>query len=316
VDPEVREAYLKGRLFLESPTEEQTRKAIQSFEQAVHKDPGDASAYAGLARAYGAASNVLVRPRQAIPPAKAAALKALALDSSLAEAYTSRGLLRAAFDWDLPGSESDLRHALEIDPGDAPARLYLGIVLLVRGRQEEGLSEVERAQRQDPLSTKINSRLGMIYALLGQHAKSLRQCRKALELDRNSAEGHTCLGYAFERKGRYRDAIEEYERANDLGYRASPHIARVAALAGHKAEATRRLRRLKQEWQQGEAWSPYEIARVCRALGDDDQTFAWLETAYEERDQTLVGLLADPDWDGLRSDRRFVALAQRIGLRR
>lgn len=312
VDPEVREACLKGRLFLESPTKEQTRKAIESFEQAIRKDPASAPAYAGLARAYGAASNLLVRPSQAMPAAKAAALKALSLDSRLAEAYTARGLLRAAFDWDLPAAESDWRYALEIDPGEAQAHLYLGLGLLIQGRREEGVSEVERAHRQDPLSLKINARLGMVYALVGRHEQALRQCRKTLELDEHSAEARTCLGFVYERKGMYREALREYERAAELGYPAWPQIARASALAGRRTEAKRLLRRLQEDWRQGQARSPYAIAKVCDALGERDEVFAWLDKAYEEHDHTLIALAADPEWDPLRSDQRFTRLAQRI----
>jgi tetratricopeptide (TPR) repeat protein len=301
VDPGVREAYLRGRLFLDSPTEEETTKAIDSFQEAIRKDPAHAPAYAGLARAHLAAANVLVPTRQAMAPAKAAALKALVLDPSLGEAYTSRGLLRAALDWDLPGSETDLRRAVEIDPADAWAHLYLGFAFLLQGRRDEGLAEVERAQQQDPLSVKINARLGMTYAFLGRHEQALGQCRKALDIDKNAGEAHACVGYVFERKGTYADAVREYERAAELGYRAAPQVARVTALAGREAEARRRLDLLKEEWRRRRAWSPYEIAKVCHALGDEEEAFTWLETAYQEHDQALIALSVEPEWEGLRA---------------
>ena len=315
VDPEVREAYLRGRLFLDSPTEEETAKAIASFQQAIRKDPGHAPAYAGLARAHLAAANVLVPARHARAPARAAAQKALTLDPTLGEAYLSRGLLRAALDWDLRGSEGDLRRALAIDPRDARAHLYLGFALLLQGRPEEGLAELEQAQQQDPLSVKINARLGMTYAVLGRHEQALGQCRKALEIDKNSGEGHACLGYVLERKGAHREAGREYGRAEELGYRASPQVARLAALAGNEEEARKRLQALTEEWRRRRAWSPYEIAKVWHALGDDEAAFAWLETAYQEHDQTLIALSVEPEWVGLRSDPRFSALARKIGVR-
>jgi tetratricopeptide (TPR) repeat protein len=315
VDPEAREAYLKGRLFLESPTEEGARKAIDSLERAVRQDPAHAPAYASLARAHLAAANLFVPTRKAKDAAWTAASKALSLDPSLAEGFTSRGLLRAALDWDLKGSEGDLRSAVAIDAGDAKAHLYLGITLMLQGRREEGLAEIEQARQLDPLSLKINSRLGMVYAVLGWHERALEQCRQALELDKNAAEAHACLGYALERKGVFRDAASEYERAGDLGYPASPHLARLAALGGQEAEARKRLRSLQEGWRKGRAGSPYEIARVCHALGDDEEAFAWLETAYEEHDKALIALAVEPDWESLHSDPRFVALTRTIGVR-
>ena len=314
VDPGVREAYLKGRLFLESPTEEQTRKAIDSFEQAVRDDPGHAPAYAGLARAHLASANLLVPTRDAIAPAQAAARKAISLDASSAEAYTAQGLLRAALDWDPRAAERDLRHAVQIDPSDARAHLYLGIALILQGRNEEGVAVLERARQLDPVSLKINARLGMIYAFLGRREQGLAQCHKALELDKNSPEGHMCVGFVLERGGAYREAASAYEKASELGYRAAPHAARVLALSGQVVEARRRLRALEEGRRRGQAWSPYDLAKVSHALGDEEGAFAWLEVAYNERDETLVALRVEPEWNNLRSNPRFVAIARKTGV--
>jgi tetratricopeptide (TPR) repeat protein len=312
VEPGVREAYLKGRLFLETPTVERTRKAIDSFEAAVRGDPGHAAAYAGLARAHLASANLLVPTRATIAPARAAARKAISLDPASAEAYTSRGLLRAALDWDLPGAERDLRRAVAIDHADGRAHLYLGITLVLQGRAAEGVAVLEKAREVDPLSVKINARLGMIYALLGRTEPALAQCRKATDLDAYSAEGEMCLGYVLERTGSYRSAAKAYQRAGDLGYRSAAHVARALALAGQATEARRRLRVLAEERQKGRAWSPYELAKVSNALGDEAATYAWLETAYADHDDTLIALSVDPEWTALRSDTRFLALVRRV----
>jgi len=313
VEPGVREAYLKGRFFLESPTEDGARKAIGSLEQAIRSDPTHAPAYASLARAYLASANTLVPTRKAMGAARAAANKAVALDPTLAEALTSRGLLKAALDWDLKGAETDLRRAIAMDPMDAKAHLYLGITLILQDQPDGGVAEIEVARQEDPLSLKINARLGMTYAFLGRHDQAAEQCRKTLELDQNSAEAHACLGYALGRRGAYGDAAHQYEWAGYLGYPASPQLARLAALDGRTAEARKRLRILQEEWQKGHAWSPYEIAKVCSALGNDDETLLWLERAYEERDEALIAVRVEPEWDGLRSDARFVSLVSRIG---
>jgi len=124
-----------------------------------------------------------------------------------------------------------------------------------------------------------------------------------------------CVGYVLERGGAYREAASAYEKASKLGYRAAPHAARVLALSGQVVEARRRLRALEEGRRQGQAWSPYDLAKVSHALGDEEGAFAWLDVAYNERDETLVALRVEPEWDNLRSDPRFVAIARKTGVK-
>jgi hypothetical protein len=123
-----------------------------------------------------------------------------------------------------------------------------------------------------------------------------------------------CVGFVLERGGAYREAALSYEKASELGYRAAPHAARVLALSGQVVEARRRLRALEEGRRRGQAWSPYDLAKVSHALGDEEGAFAWLEVAYNERDETLVALRVEPEWDNLRSNPRFVAIARKTGV--
>jgi serine/threonine protein kinase/tetratricopeptide (TPR) repeat protein len=313
--------YLKGRYYWNKRTEEGFKKAAEYFQQAIEMDPGYALAYAGLADSYlllGAAVYGGFPPQEAMPRAKAAAMKALAIDDKLADPYATLGYARCIYDWDLPASERDFLHAIELSPGYATAHQWYAICLTVMGRHEEAVAEAKRAQELDPLSLIINAGLAMRFYYMRQYDRAIEQLRKTLEMDPNFVVAHEYLGRAFEQKGMYSEALEEFELGKTLsrGGAAFPaRLGRAYALAGRKDAALQMLRELS-ELATKRYVSPFQFAMVSTAMGDNDQAFRWLEKAYRDRDTWLAWCKVDPMLDSLRDDPRFQDLLRRMNFPR
>jgi serine/threonine protein kinase/TolB-like protein/Tfp pilus assembly protein PilF len=317
-NPEAYEAYLKGRFWWNKRTEEGFAKATEFFQQAIEKDPTYALAYAGLADAYSMPANWgLVAPGEASPKAKAAALKALEIDDTLAEAHTSLGLIADNSEWDWLSAEREFKRAIELNPGYATAHQWYSESLRARGRTDEALAEIKRAQELDPLSLVINMVAGLTFVHARQYDDAIEQYRKTIELDPNWFAAHLELGLAYALKGAYPEAIVECEKALMLApdnVDALESLGYVYAVAGRRADALRVLDRLN-ELSQRKYVPPFSRALVYTGLGDKDQAIEWLEKAYEERSPYLLYMsFAHPVWDPLRSDPRFQELVRRMGL--
>ncbi len=312
------QAYLKGRYEWNKRTAEGLSKSIQYFDQAIEKDPGYALAYAGLADSYNLEEVYSIAPgKETYPRGKAAAIKALEIDDTLAEAHTSLAFTLVIYGWDWSAGEKEFKRALELNPSYATAHhWYSATYLTPLGRLEEAIEEMKHAQELDPLSLIINSDVGRIFYFARQYDRAIEQCRKTFELDPNFAEAHRTLGSAYEAKDMYAEAIGEFERAVTLSGgnpRMTGALAHAYAVAGKKAQATKLLNELKDLAKQ--SYVPaFHIATICAGLGDKEQAFAWLETAYEDRSQWLIWLKVDPRLDSLHSDPRFADLVRRIGL--
>jgi tetratricopeptide (TPR) repeat protein len=320
VRPESYQDYLRGRYFLNRRTEAALRQALAHFQRAVAADPGYAPAYSGLADSYwslGASSVVgAMPPRQAMPEAKAAALKALEIDGTLAEAHASLANVLLLYDWDLAASEKEYKRALDLDPDYTAAHHWHSHCLLALGRTEESLAESRRALELEPLSLVINVHLGWHYLYARRYDQAIEQFRKALELDPTFPQAQRYAAWAFLQKGRHEEAIANLRAAlkglasqseveAELGY--------ALAVAGRRAEARAVLEGLSQP-SSGRYVSPYAVALVHAGLGDRDQALAWLDKAYDERSDYMVYLGLEPMLDPLRSDPRFGALVRRVGL--
>ncbi len=305
--------YLKGRYHWNERTIRALRKAIECFQQAIAEDPGYALPYSGLADCY----HILgafraLAPREAMPKAKAAALKALEIDETLAEPHTALAWAKFTFDWDWAGAESEFRKALELNPRYATAHHWYADFLVALGRLEEAIAATERAKELDPLSLIINTHAGWVLYFARRYDQAIEQCKKALELDPGFATGQFFLGQAYEQKGMYAEAATVFQRFPRTGPQMSA-AGRVFALSGNRDQASRMLDRLEQ--LAGERYvSPYDIAVVHAALGQNDQAFEWLQKALEDRSFMLVFLKVDPALDSLRSDARFEGLVKHIGL--
>ena len=315
---EASQLYMRGRFYWNKRTAEALQKAIEYFNQAIEKDPGYAMAYAGLADCYLVPGNPLP-PRERMPKAKAAAMRALELDETLAEAHTSLARVLATYDWDWTGAEKEYKRSIELNPRYATAHQWYSGCLEVMGRRNEAMAERKRARELEPLNLTINFALGLTFYYDRDYDQAIEQFQKTLELDQNFPAVLTFLPAAYEQKGNYDKAIAEFKKAVLLqGANAESSfslsgLGHVYGVSGKKAEARAVLDKLKQKSRQ-EYISAVHIALVYAGLGEKDQAFAWLEEAYKERSFQMQGLKLDPRWDSLRSDPRFADLLRRVGL--
>ena len=309
--------YLKGRNAWNKRTEEGLQQGIEYFQQAIDTDPNYAPAYAGLADCY----NMLVvygglRPDNGFPKAKEAAIKALEIDETLAEAHTSLAFFKFRWDRDRVETEREFQEAIKLKPSYAPAHQWYSSYLVALERFDEAIAEAKRTQELEPLYFVASSHLGWILYLSGQNDRAIEQCSRILALDPNLFPALRYRGLAYEAKGMYPEAIADFQKGVKLS--GSPLILALLghayAASGKKAEAQRVLGEL-QDLQGRRYVSPYTVAAIYGGLGDKDQAFKWLEKAYEERDIWLMNLKVDPVFSKLRSDRRFPDLLARAGLR-
>jgi TolB-like protein/DNA-binding winged helix-turn-helix (wHTH) protein/Tfp pilus assembly protein PilF len=319
VNPQAYESYLKGRYFWNRRTADGLKIALAYFNQAIDEDPKYAQSYSGLADTYALLGDwqyAAMTAKEALPKAKAAAIKALELDSALGEAHNSLAFCLDGFDWDFDSAGKEFRRAIELNPGYATAHHWYAWHLSLLGRYDEAIEEMRKAENLDPLSLIINSDLAEILVLAHAYDESIRQSRKTIEMDPNFALAHNQLGQAYLEKQMHDEAIAELQKAVQLSAGSSTCIANLArayAASGKRGEAIKLLSDLKKRsnatYSRGS-----EIAVIYAALGDTDQAMNWLEKGYEERFNP--GVLLRPGFDPLRSDPRFQDLVRRIGLPR
>jgi len=316
---EAYDLYLKGRYFLNRKNEADARRAIDYFEQALAKDPNDAPAYAGLADSYSSFVFPLgaVTPREAMPKAKEAAQRALAIDNALGEAHASLAYIAFFYDWDWAAAERGFKRALELNPNNADTHHWYSHFLMGQGRIEESLIQSKRALELSPFDILFNIHLAWHYLYARQYDQALDQIEKTIEMDKNFAQTYPWLGLILEQKGRYADAIAAFENAIRLfpggSSIAEAELAHTYAVSGNREEAQKIIAEL-QELAKSKNISSFQIAAIYAGLGEKDHAFEWLGKAYEERSDSLVYLMVDPRLDGLRSDPRFTDLARRVGL--
>jgi len=314
---EAYEAYLKGRYWWNKRTEEGFTRAIEYFRQAIDLDPTYALAYAGLADSYSIPEAYgFTSPQEAYPRAKAAILKALALDDTLAEAHSSLGWLKFGYEFDWTSAENELRRAIELSPNYATAHHWYGVLLWTTGRLDEGLAEMKRAQQLDPFSVIISDMVGQILSDSQKYDLAIEQYKKTIELDPNWPGAYGDLGIAYVRKNMYAEAIAELEKQVRLSQGGSYELADLGyafALVGRRAEALKILDQIDAMAKQ--RYVPaLPRAMIYIGLGDKDQAIRWLENAYDERSSQITWLKVDPTWDPLRGDPRFQDLLRRMGL--
>ena len=319
VDPEAYEAYLKGRYFWNKRTGDDLERAVEYFNRAIERDPTYAQAFSGLADTYALLGDWeygVLAPKEALPRAKAAALKALQLDNTLGEAHTSLAFCLDAFDWDLKSADTEFRRSIELNPGYATAHHWYAWHLSLLGRDNDAIAELKKAQTLDPLSLIINADLAELLLIAHFTDESIQQSRKTIEMDVNFPLAHNQLAVAYLQTHRLDEAISELRKAVQLSA-GSPtctaNLARAFAASGRRNEAVELLGDLKKR-SRASSSNASEIAVVYAALGDNEQAMTWLETGYQERFNPSV--LLRPGFDPLRADPRFQDLEHRVGLTR
>jgi tetratricopeptide (TPR) repeat protein len=253
-------------------------------------------------------------PKEAFPKAKAAAIKALELDSGLGEAHNSLAFLLDGFDWDLDSGGKEFRRAIELNPGYATAHQWYAWHLSLLSRYDEAIAEMRKAENLDPLSLIINADLAELLVLTHSDDESIRQSHKTIEMDPNFGLAHNQLAQAYLQKHMYDEAVAELKTAVQLSGGSPAFIANLArayVVSGKRSEAAKLLDDLKKRSNPGYS-NASEIAVIYASLGDADQAMTWLEKGYDERFNP--GVLLRPGFDPLRSDPRFQNLVRRIGL--
>jgi serine/threonine-protein kinase len=317
VNPEAQEAYLKGRYFLAKGTEEAIEKALAYFRTSIEKEPLGARGYAGLADAYSGLRSTYRSPHAVMPQAKAAAVKAVALDDSLAEAHVSLGFVRMFYDYDWKAAEKEFRRAIELNPNLAEAHDGLALYLMANVRSEESTAEIERALRLDPLSPIILGDASWVFYGARKYDKSLELARQFVELDPNSPWGHASLGLALEKSGHVQEAIRELEKAaaTDRSVTILEWLGGAYATAGRTADAKRVVAELTGRSEKRYV-CPYEIATVYAGLGEKNAAFEWLKKGVQERADCMPWIQADSKIDPLRSDPRYAEIVRSVGFTR
>jgi TolB-like protein/DNA-binding winged helix-turn-helix (wHTH) protein/Flp pilus assembly protein TadD len=319
VNPEAYVSYLKGRYFWNKRTGESLKVALAYFNEATEADPKYAQAYSGLADTYALLGDwqyAVMTPKEAFPKAKAAALKALELNSALGEAHNSLAFCLDGFDWDFESAGKEFRRAIELNPGYATAHHWYAWHLALVNRFDEAIAEMRKAENLDPLSLIINADLAELLALAHSYDESIQQSRKTIEMDPNFAFAHNHLGEAYLEKHMNDEAVAELQKAVQLSG-GSPtcmaNLARAYIASGKRTEAAKVLDDVKKRSNPGYSHAS-EIAVIYAALGDTSQAITWLQTGYEERFNP--GVLLRPGFDPLRADPRFVDIGRRVGLPR
>lgn len=310
------QAYLRGRYLWSRRTPETHQKAIEEFEQAARIDPGYALAYAGLADAYallGSNPNRVMPRARAMEKARAAALKALEIDSDLAEAHTALAFILMHYDWRLEDAEREYRRALSLNPSYPTTHQWRALNLLVTGHRDDAVQELKNAQTLDPASPILMADLAELYIYTGQLAESEAESRRALNLDPSFSIARCWLSWALTVERRFHEAaaILEPDPGNDPAQISA--LAYLDAAAGRPVEARQRIAALVRLAKDDFGVSTI-LAASFASLGDVNATILWLEKALEERSGALLLLNVHPEFAPVRNDPRFQAFVSRAGL--
>lgn len=313
---EAYQLYLKGKFYWNKRTGESLKQAAELYRQAIEKDPNYALAYSGLAETYVLFSSYDVAPaNDSMPQAKAAALRALEIDDSLAEAHTALGFYLFNYEWDRDGSEKEFRRAIELKPNYATAHQWLGSDLSNVKRFDDSLVEYGRAEELDPLSPIIGTNLGDTLVYARRYDEAIAQYKRTLVRNPNFAYAHQALGWAYGMNGMYPEAIAETRTAIELRYGSSAkgYLGLWLAKSGKRDEAVKLLGELKQEAARGYVQG-YTFALIYIGLGAKEEALNYLEKHMSSRAETANSYAVAPELDDLRSEPRFKEMLKRMNL--
>jgi tetratricopeptide (TPR) repeat protein len=288
-------------------------KALESYREAVARDPDFADAWAGEAEAFVLLSLYRMRsPAESFPQAKAAAAKALELDPSLAEAHACLGATSFYYDHDAMNAERELQRAIALKPHYGTGRRWYANYLTARGRFNPAIAQIAAAQTADPQSLMLRSVLGWHLFMARRYDDAIVQLRKTLDIDSTFVPAIHSLALAYIQKKMYDDALALFEKESKLAGESYmvADVARLHAIRGQRAEALRWLRRAEGLAAQQKVMA-YDVAGVYGVLGDADRAAAALKEAIEAHESGIVWLDVDPRLDAMRSEPQFAELARR-----
>jgi adenylate cyclase len=322
INPSAHEAYLKGLYYLNkaintsslAEAEQPHRKSFEYFEQAISLEPNHAQAYAGLARSYHWLASA-GKP-EFFPKAKEAALKAIAIDDTLAEAHAALAYTIWNYEWDWAGAEKEYKRTKELNSSNMGEHGY-ALLLSAMGRHDEAIREMRLALDLEPLILQAKVNLGWIYLNGRQYDQAIEQFQGTLELNPDYAEAHTGLGTVYSGKGEHEKAIAEFQKAAALSRNLPAEKADLGwayAKAGKRSEAIRILDELKSSSTQEKPVRSARSAVIYAALGEKDQAVMLLEKACAERERPLIWLKVALEFDDLRSHPRFTDLVRCVGI--
>jgi TolB-like protein/DNA-binding winged helix-turn-helix (wHTH) protein/Flp pilus assembly protein TadD len=315
-NPTIYDAYLMGLYEANQRSEPSLRKSVEYFKTAIQGDASYAPPYAGLANSYLLLAGwLLMPPSEAYPKAKAAALHALELDETLAEAHTTLAEAEHEYEWKWADAEREFRRAIELDPNSAIAHKSYAEFLMHGARSAEAIREMERARDLDPLSLIVNTLVGFAYSNARQYERAIEEYKKVIQLDPQFAPAHYFLGGALTNVKQYDEAIAHLQKAKDLSHGASlmsAGLARGYALAGRRDQAQQSLRELQLSGMHHYV-SPYGLAQVYAALGDKSGALDMLDRAVNEHAFEVLFLRIDRSFDSLHKNPRFEELLKRVG---
>ena len=318
VDPDVYESHLKGRFYWNQRTSESLKTAIGHYETAIHLDPSYAPAYAALADCYSQLGTQMVgggSPMVWRPKARDAAIRALQIDPSLAEAHATLGYVRH-YDWEWEAAEDSFRRAIALSPSYPLARIWYANLLSGRGRVDEALAQVTTASQLDPLSPIVGTNVAWVLINARRYDEAIATLLPIVERNPDYVQAHSRLGAAYSFTGRHGEAIRAAETANALAADSAATragLAQVLALSGQRQDAERLVQRLLVE-RERQYVPTGAIANVFAALGRVDDALQWLEQSHAERTNNNAYLAVEPVYDSLRSHERFRSLLRATGL--
>lgn len=313
---EAYQLYLKGRFAWNKRNAESLKQAVEFYKQAIEKDPAFALAYAGLAETYVLFPSYLAgAPKESMPQAKAAALRALELDDTLAEAHAALGRYLNDYEFDPAGGEKELRRAIELNPKYVTAHSWLAVVLSWQKRFDEAITEAKIARDLDPLSLISSAEVGNTFVSAGRYDEAVVQLNETLRLDPNFSAAHFYLGKAYLYKGMEQEAIAEFQKATTPAARRRVIGALAVAMirSGQRAKALEILNELKAEAANGNV-SAFSAAQASAALGDKEEALTWMERTIADRWHHSYHFAINPEFDELRDDPRFKAILKRANL--
>lgn len=324
VDPDAYDLYLKGRFYWNQTSPAALKESVGYFQQAIAKDPNFALAYVGLADAYNIGNITgAYTPKESLPKAKVAAMKALTLDPSLAEAHAALGMELSHYEFDFPGAQKEFLKAIELNPNFAIAHFqYSNSYLAPMGQMAEAIAENKKAVQLDPFSLPINMFMGMTYMFAGDYKNSRAEFQHAIAMDPNYPVNHIYFSFLLKITGRYEEGIVENEKGEVLSGSSPEEAAKKAAIlrqafrkGGEKAAWQKDLELILATPTRPKDKSAGLVAGLYALIGDKDHAFEWLDKAYDDRDGITIALVkVDPAFKNLRNDPRFGNLLRRMGL--